>query len=1578
MYVRGLTSDLNYLEAARQADNKENVIEIENHMAAMYFKLATMFNTINKEISLECMLSSFSLDPTKERLDWIKKLSLQISKEKALKTANSKNELCKHKLCNKSGSAYPHPVIAKKKSVVMCDQAIQVGDESFDNEFDLQMPLNYSMNNNSDQIASSSISSALCETNAHMKQFIDKTTDDTHHSKTNEVEQKENIEQNCHADSCDSNKNQHSLLATSEISKPESTVSEKVHVECKPSSELTEDNKINCDVKAKQALQNNLGTCENHCNSDTANFVLNGEICESSKESEKADDVNCKDTKLVNDNNVCNLVNCEDQKIEHTSKIHKSHKHKEFHKDAHSNHKISENGFEPHLESENNAIHNKKKSKNFEQIDSSKGTNDTEVQSSKICNGYEEPNESGTTDENIIHTVEHTNKNDEKVDETHKNLKISVSKNCVTFADLESSDKTSKEPLLGNVENENTESNMNNFSLNSEDVLKHDGEFMLKSKIGTDERSLPTVPDYEDVPIQPFSHIILDSKFPGLSEDILSDFVIVLESLRNKQLKSSNKWSQIKHLCEDYLENVTNARCMMLNMQLNGSVDSEADSVSDVTAGVFKGFESHQSDDSVIEDHCADKSHVFKRFMHADKNMEMATYVNLSDIHCPQIPLEKLFCTERSSSHLVHKKRHKKHRNHDKNPEKVVLRKLRHGSRAEHELVKRKKRKKRKGKRAKAHVKKHHSAHGKTNKNCLKTKKKKHKLKKKKEERNSGFISGDYCSDFSSAELMRLVKEHSHSYSKLPAATSKHPRSVGSSSDEPVRKKRKVSFDKKKQKTGKYHDKHKHIKSKSSKRKKKLAAIQSCPGVVKNVTDHPLRGNIDSVKDYSRIVQYSSVKKMEAVQIRQRSVALNLSEVSKVRQEQENRNALVDPCASNSQLQQLVHQNFETSEDIMKMQLLMAQQQPEVIPISTNRGFIPPTNNQAVLKYVCSKMTSHLLSVAQSSNCVPPESRTTPLPAHSSKTHSQNSTVQPQNLTSNVKRVIIENMPYKISSSNSSLAGTTLIPVSNLSTSTTDSRNLMGTVFSGAITYPATATSPQMTAFTIPVAHNPTGTKLVTSKIVIPINQCGNIRTTAPTAMALPDSETHTLASTSSTPPISSVIIVKNGNNTQIISGVQQPSSVLPCLPGTRVAVPYNRSRPSPIVSKTVPKIIKQAAKKLSQPVIKKTVIRPVLSKPVPSTSGISHDPVVAASLLSRKESDTNESEVIPTSDSNILDVNKDSSMIMKDSSVSEEISETTNETAVTPVELAVPSPLADENTIQCSDKNDVADDLTESNITESKEETPILATDSPKPCTSLSSVKDVLSSSPDVPLQQSDTPDSPQDSELAASSKLPVEDNMGESEAEVTPEFAPEEEKKENKDKPSDVSEVQEAVMALSKSSDVPSQVEAAAAETPSPVHLEEKEDELNPSVSTEEPETPKNENENATSGHLSAGIEESKNLPQADETSTIKVMSARRTDHSPLKAMNLSASNQEKQLQPINDGETSSDKVSPKASPKASRNKADGTNQTSEAPTRSFTSISDAVRFSLMDMDDATDSVENQVRIYTCHFFEYKRIYF
>lgn len=1571
MYIRGLTSDLNYLEAARQADNKVFVIEIENHMAAMYFKLSSMFHNINKEIALECMLSSFSLNPTKERLDGIKKLTMQISKEKALKLAAAKREACKLKICNKTGCAYPHPIIPKKRAVIMCDQAIQVGDDSFENEFDLKDSSEFKITK-MDTVDSFVNSAVIQDENNPNKPLDDKTSDSISVIKENEISHSENdSEKPIELNSLETNISS----KTSEELSPEKSQ----HNECGLSSEIVVV-KENCEVnKTNHVNSTDAIASENHCDSKTLekNYVPhNGEICEGP---EVKDLEACVNSKIDND-----LKLVKDKIPESASpKSLRSNKNKDFQKeDELNNHPITENGFIANSVNDHDmdTVPSKHKPKYSGNNDSDIGSMDNkEVPNSNTCvNGYNEIKDSALSETTDLNQ---SNSQSEKTDDAIKNENSSVT--CEnTDINLDNSscvNKSLENPVCENTENCNCKDIRGPSviqPISCENPQKEECRQAQNYILDDAERPLPVVDEEEIKSKRPFSHIILDSKISGLTEELLSDFVIVLESLRNKQLKSSCKWSQIKHLCEDYLENVTHSRCIMLNMQANDSVDSEADSMSEVTA--FKGFESHQSDESVVEDHYTNKNHVFKRFIHADNKAELATYVNLSDIHCPQIPLEKLFYTDHSSSHLVRKKRHKKHRNHEKNPEKIVLRKLRHSSRAERDLIKRKKRKKRKGKRAKNHLKKHHSAHIKTNKEYLKNKKKKHKLKKKKDERNSGFISGDYCSDFSSAELMRLVKEHSHSYTKLNATTSKHPHSVGSSSDEPARKKRKVTFDKKKQKAGKYHDKHKHQKSKSSKRKKKLAAIESCPGAVKNITDHALHGKIDAVKDYSRIVQYSSVKKMEAVQIRQRSLALNLSKVS---QERESPSTMVDPCTSNSHLQQLVQQNFESSEDIMKMQLLMAQQQPEMMPVSSTTSFVTTANNQAVLKYVCSKMTSHLLSLAQSTSDSDGGKSSTP--NNPGRTYQpQHTKFQPQNVSSNVKHVFVERggIPYKMSSTSSSMAST-IIPVTIPSVSTSDSRNLMGTVFTGGITYPSTVT-PQVTTFTIPVAHNAGGCKLVTSKIVIPISQCGSIRTGTPTPIALPEAESRALAGSSGTPPI---IILKNGNNTQIISGLQQPSAVVPCLPTARFPISQNRNRPSPTIMKTIPKIVKQAPKKLIQPVAK----RPVLStppvtvigpKPLTSANSVNLTvPVVSASLLAHKESEICEPENLSTSADNVSkEDTSNSSVTIKDSFVPE-LSETPNENLGPAVKPAVlPSPL-EVATSQSSEKDLVSTDQVDSSTEDAKEKTSTDDITPTNPITHSSPLKDLLSSDAEVLPKPSTSPDISKDDMAATSPKETCSDTaVNKEDNEVKTEMTFEESKIEKEDDLHVESEEIEAENLQnspeeheSKSPpnvtpDILSHAVISTEKDQPALHLDGKEEEIKSPVSVEKPNTPEDASDTAVNDNVSAGIEESKPAVETNKDSgdaSLTVLSTERTDHSPIKPINLTTGDQEKQLQPINDAETSSGKTSPKT---VQPTKSEGGSQTSEAPTRSFTSISDAVRFSLMDMDDATDSVENQVKFY------------
>lgn len=1188
MYIRGLTSDLNFLEAARQADNKEYVIEIENHMAAMYFKLFSLFNTINKEIALECLLSAFSLDPTKERLEWIKKLSLQITKEKAIKAASRDDP--KHKSCGRNGCSHNcihHPSPIKRKAVVMCDQAIQVGDDL--NEFENQQP-GVVKDSDANNQGSCDMKLTSCD---NPEPVINNVGNESDTNTAMEVVKEDVVSKDTDLNAHTSSEADFSGVAE----------------DMKVSANQENDNKSLCSVNNIE-LKNNVECIET-------------------------------DTKLKNSSEVLDTIgNCLIHKDEVKSTSFSGHNHISENDELTVNNDPSFTTNELVLPLKTDDQNHSIPSNECTELVNKCAIDEKELKIGAIGDSKDissmDGNMKQTTDillnkEIIPHDNNgkdqfniYVNGYRETENATNKDGKNNAKLNEEQALESEKTDADIKEPCVENNEpststtepiiNESETETKQNGILKlqaSNDVLPeiHKDDLMHKShkeiNISTniiEPRVTRRSEALKNINLYTFSHIVMDCKILGLPSETISDFVVVLESLRNRQLKSSCKWSQIKHMCEDYLENIATLRCTMLNSQANGSVDSEADSISEPTADGFKDFEFHQSNDSVVEDPYVNKTHVLKRFMNSDKVADMATYVNLSDIHCPQIPLEKLFYTDHSSSHGGHKKKHKRHRNHEnKSPEKLVLKKFRHGSRAERDLIKRKKRKKRKAKKGKGHAKKHCSTHGKITKAYVKNKKKKHRLKKKKDG-NSGFISGDYCSDFSSEQLMQLVKEHSNSYSKMPATTSKHPhtsalvaRSASSSdmSDEPLRKKRKISFSKKRGHSNKHKDKHKHIK-KSSKRKKTIV-VETCGAGFKDViNENEMGNNLKSVKDYSHFVRYSSVKKMEAVQIRQRSVALNLS---KVNNKPKNQQPLSNnPCEQNPQIQEFVHQNFESysPEDIMKMQLMMSEQQPDVSAMS---NAVSTANNQAILKYFSAKTTSHLLSVAQASNCVvgsDSEASKSPVPTFSGRT--TNVHKKTTHLPPNVKHLVIgANTPYNFSSSASAAAGSSFIPVSFAGNTYSNVHNYTGTVLTSSAKNPVSVTSPQVTTYTIPVGQNPIGGRLIGNKIVIPLPPCAHGSKTTATTMALVPAVTSTYATLSGSQPSTNVIIVKSGNSTQIIQHPNQPGTSNPFLSSTKL-LPISRNKPiNPIVTKTVPKLIKQATKKptqLNQLNLKRTIVK--------------------------------------------------------------------------------------------------------------------------------------------------------------------------------------------------------------------------------------------------------------------------------------------------------------------------------------------------------------------------------------------------
>lgn len=88
LYIRGLTVDLNHLEAARSGDMHDDVVYLESHIASTFYKLSTLFIDFHEGAARECMFSAFSLKPTRDRLCILQSLTLSIlSSENEVKSA---------------------------------------------------------------------------------------------------------------------------------------------------------------------------------------------------------------------------------------------------------------------------------------------------------------------------------------------------------------------------------------------------------------------------------------------------------------------------------------------------------------------------------------------------------------------------------------------------------------------------------------------------------------------------------------------------------------------------------------------------------------------------------------------------------------------------------------------------------------------------------------------------------------------------------------------------------------------------------------------------------------------------------------------------------------------------------------------------------------------------------------------------------------------------------------------------------------------------------------------------------------------------------------------------------------------------------------------------------------------------------------------------------------------------------------------------------------------------------------------------------------------------------------------------
>ncbi|XP_067129036.1 homeobox protein 2-like [Centruroides vittatus] len=132
MYIRGLTSDLNYFEIIRGSVNSA-VVEIESHFDFIFTKLASLFIGKYDELAFECLLTAFSFNPSTEKLDQLKHLHEKLS---------LKNSQCT-KLCKRTAEETNSGNNIDKYCECTCDRKYLVASRSnnFQNDSEEKRPI---------------------------------------------------------------------------------------------------------------------------------------------------------------------------------------------------------------------------------------------------------------------------------------------------------------------------------------------------------------------------------------------------------------------------------------------------------------------------------------------------------------------------------------------------------------------------------------------------------------------------------------------------------------------------------------------------------------------------------------------------------------------------------------------------------------------------------------------------------------------------------------------------------------------------------------------------------------------------------------------------------------------------------------------------------------------------------------------------------------------------------------------------------------------------------------------------------------------------------------------------------------------------------------------------------------------------------------------------------------------------------------------------------------------------------------------------------------------------------------------
>lgn len=74
MYIRALTTDMNELERLKHVNDDEKMKMTTSRLAHTFTDLADLLND-HVKVARECVLTAFSLEPTKDRLQRIEELA---------------------------------------------------------------------------------------------------------------------------------------------------------------------------------------------------------------------------------------------------------------------------------------------------------------------------------------------------------------------------------------------------------------------------------------------------------------------------------------------------------------------------------------------------------------------------------------------------------------------------------------------------------------------------------------------------------------------------------------------------------------------------------------------------------------------------------------------------------------------------------------------------------------------------------------------------------------------------------------------------------------------------------------------------------------------------------------------------------------------------------------------------------------------------------------------------------------------------------------------------------------------------------------------------------------------------------------------------------------------------------------------------------------------------------------------------------------------------------------------------------------------------------------------------------------